>query len=225
MEHQQQKPSSKKIFWIAGAAALVIVLAAAGTMGWQYHETPQFCATCHVMQPYLDSWTGTKTTDAGQPMLANLHSVQGIRCLNCHPAEIQQQVSELVSYVKGDFVEPLKQRKFPDSFCERCHPSRSETAKLTTGYVIHTSATKAQLNEANKKLKTNYTVDVTINPHSFGVDTSNMDDPHHAGAPMPECNSCHSAHRDQTITDYCYSCHHTKTLLPCAACHDANSEQ
>ena len=33
-----------------------VVLGGVGAVGsWQYHEQPQFCATCHIMEPYLES--------------------------------------------------------------------------------------------------------------------------------------------------------------------------
>jgi len=33
-----------------------VVLGGVGAAGfWQYHEQPQFCATCHIMEPYLES--------------------------------------------------------------------------------------------------------------------------------------------------------------------------
>jgi len=35
----------------------VVVLGGVGAVGfWQYHEQPQFCGTCHIMYPYVESW-------------------------------------------------------------------------------------------------------------------------------------------------------------------------
>jgi len=34
----------------------VVVIGGVGVIGlWRYHEQPQFCATCHIMEPYLES--------------------------------------------------------------------------------------------------------------------------------------------------------------------------
>ena len=44
----------KKAVLVVWMAAVVIIVA--GVALWNYHEQPQFCATCHIMQPYLESW-------------------------------------------------------------------------------------------------------------------------------------------------------------------------
>jgi len=34
----------------------VVVIGGVGVIGlWRYHEQPQFCDTCHIMDPYLES--------------------------------------------------------------------------------------------------------------------------------------------------------------------------
>ena len=74
----------KKAVLIAGIAAVVIVIA--GVALWNYHEQPQFCAICHIMQPYLESWESP-------PLLAQAHAEENITCLECHEPTIQQQQS------------------------------------------------------------------------------------------------------------------------------------
>lgn len=93
---------------------VVVVAVAAGVGLWQYHKQPQFCGLCHIMQPYLASWNGSE-------FLANAHAQQGVACLDCHEATVQQQVAELVAYVTGDYETPLKERKFSKEFCLACH--------------------------------------------------------------------------------------------------------
>lgn len=68
---------------------------------WKYHEQPQFCATCHIMEPYLESWV---SSDYG----AHAHAVEDATCLECHEPTTQQQVDELVVYMQGDFTVPLE---------------------------------------------------------------------------------------------------------------------
>ncbi len=114
----------------------VVVVGGVGAIGlWTYHEQPQFCATCHIMEPYLESW---QASDYG----AAAHAEQGVTCLNCHEPTTQQQVDELVAYVQGDFTVPLQQRQFSDDFCFDCHlpnehTSYDEVIQLTAGLELN----------------------------------------------------------------------------------------
>jgi cytochrome c nitrite reductase small subunit len=114
----------------------VVVIGGAGAVGfWTYHEQPQFCATCHIMEPYLESW---QASDYG----AAAHAEQGVTCLDCHEPTTQQQVDELVTYVEGDFTVPLEERQFPDDFCFDCHlpnehTSYDEVIQLTAGMELN----------------------------------------------------------------------------------------
>lgn len=218
---QEIKPKNKKKKpWII-AGAVILFLAVVGIAGMKYHEKPQFCATCHVMEPYLQSWTGETKDSSGKELLAYTHGVEGITCLNCHPASIDQQVSELVTYVKGDFDEPLKTRKFPNEFCTHCHSNEEERIAATENYVVHFTVSdefKAKLISQGNEALINET-SVTINPHTIGVDSTDPNNPHHEGAQKPECNVCHKSHQASPEINYCYTCHHTRTLISCSACH------
>jgi cytochrome c nitrite reductase small subunit len=127
--------SRKRIVVIAVLLG-VVVIGGVGAVGfWQYHEQPQFCATCHIMDPYLESW---QASDYG----AAAHAEQGVTCLNCHEPTTQQQVDELVAYVQGDFTVPLEERQFSDDFCFDCHEpnehtSREEVVQRTAGLEIN----------------------------------------------------------------------------------------
>jgi len=73
-----------------------VVLGGVGAVGfWQYHEQPQFCATSHIMEPYLESW---QKSDYG----AYVHAIEDVTCLECHVPTVEQQVHELVVYMQGD---------------------------------------------------------------------------------------------------------------------------
>ena len=103
---------SKKLIVII---AIVLVLVVVAGVGWTYHEQPRFCADmCHIMGPYLESWNGS---DYG----AAAHAAEGVDCLGCHVPTIQEQVNELVVYVKGDYTIPLEELEVSDEFCYDCH--------------------------------------------------------------------------------------------------------
>jgi len=47
---------SKKRIVVIAVLLGVVVLGGVGAVSlWRYHEQPQFCATCHIMKPYLES--------------------------------------------------------------------------------------------------------------------------------------------------------------------------
>ncbi len=96
-------------------ASVVVIIVIAGVGLWQYHEQPQFCGnTCHIMKPYLESWQSSTFS-------AHAHAEKGVTCLDCHEPTLEQQTEELIRYVKGDYKNPLRQRKFKKEWCLRCH--------------------------------------------------------------------------------------------------------
>jgi len=113
---------SKKRIVIVAVLLGVAVIGGVGAIGlWTYHEQPQFCATCHIMQPYLDSWVAS---DYG----AYAHAVEDVTCLECHVPTTQQQVDELVVYMQGDFTVPLEEIEVSDEFCFDCHLDDEHTS-------------------------------------------------------------------------------------------------
>ncbi len=127
---------SKKRMIVIAVLLGVVALGGVGAVGfWQYHEQPQFCATCHIMEPYLESWQASEYGAAA-------HAAQGVTCLDCHEPTTQQQVDELVAYVQGDFTVPLEERQFSDDFCFDCHlpnehTSYDEVIQLTAGMELN----------------------------------------------------------------------------------------
>jgi hypothetical protein len=112
--------SRKKIVVIALLA--VVVVGGVGALGfWEYHERPEFCATCHIMEPYLASW---QESEYG----AYAHAAEGVTCLECHVPTIEQQVNELVVYMQGDYENPLEEMEVSDEFCYDCHVANEHTS-------------------------------------------------------------------------------------------------
>ena len=103
--------------WIVLIAVLlaVVVLGGVGAVGfWQYHEKPEFCGTCHIMDPYVESW---EESDYG----ASTHAEYDVTCLECHVPTLEQQMNELVVYLQGDYEIPLKELKYAKESCYQCH--------------------------------------------------------------------------------------------------------
>jgi cytochrome c nitrite reductase small subunit len=124
--------SLNKIVLIVGSAVAVVVAAVAGQALWKYHENPEFCVLCHVMDPYLASWQGSD-------LLANTHAQSDLACLDCHEPTIPQQVSEVFKYVTKQYEQPLAPVQFPNEFCLSCkeHGSYEDLAERTKAYVVN----------------------------------------------------------------------------------------
>jgi cytochrome c nitrite reductase small subunit len=113
---------SKRRIVIIGVLLGIVVIGGVGAIGlWTYHEQPQFCATCHIMDPYLASW---ENSDYG----AYAHAVEDVTCLECHEPTTEQQINELVVYLQGDFTVPLAEREFGNEFCFDCHEANEHTS-------------------------------------------------------------------------------------------------
>lgn len=128
-----RKPSlrflKKQKVWIPVTVIATAVVITGGVL-WNYHEQPQFCATCHIMQPYLDSWESSG-------LLAHRHAEEGITCLECHEPTIGQQLSEVIKFITGNYETPLSEAKFPEEWCLQCHEHESyeQIIELTEGLV------------------------------------------------------------------------------------------
>ncbi len=184
------KRKGKKWPIIVGVVAVVVIVAGAGF--WVWHEQPSFCnAICHTpMDPYLptyeaepgqpavDKW-GNEVADASS-MLAPMHRVNAdATCMSCHVPTLSEQVNEAVSWVSGNYVNPLEEKDLkqltaargvdPDEFClnESCH-------NMTRDDLIASTA------------------DMKFNPHV-------------AQHGEQECSTCHKAHRASVM--YCTQCH------------------
>jgi len=105
----------------------VVVLGGVGAVGfWKYHEQPQSCATCHIMDPYLGSWQESDFS-------AHSHAEYDVACLDCHEPTLEQQIDELMVYIHGDYEVPLRDLKYPTESCLECHEhgSYEEIVEMT----------------------------------------------------------------------------------------------
>jgi len=77
-------------------------------------DNPAFCASCHNMQSYYDSYHDSN-------LLAHKHAEAGVSCHDCHEPLVTQQVDEGIKYVTGNFETPLEKRQFSNDNCLKCH--------------------------------------------------------------------------------------------------------
>ena len=209
---RKSKMSAKKkgIIW----AVIIVVIAGGGFGFWKWHETPAFCAAiCHNMDQYLDGYNqeqgkagvdkyGNAVSDTNA-MMAVLHratadpNMPEIRCLGCHHAVIGEQVSEGISWLFGNYLDPLDERVGADlthwwkepanNFCSNsgCH------ADLLGADGVLDYIKLAKL-----------TATSAFNPHNFMYHDLAL-----------ECTDCHKGHRASTVV--CTGCHqHESVQLP-----------
>ncbi len=120
-------PSAIKMTVAAVCAVLGLVGASLVSLR-DMARNPSFCATCHIVQPYVETWA-----DSGY--LANTHAQLGIPCQECHPQSIGTLVSEVVSTIRHTYDDPLTQIKVPAAECFRCHGDYQTLAERTSDLI------------------------------------------------------------------------------------------
>lgn len=80
-------------------AALVVVGAAAGGVLLQASKKPSFCASCHIIKPYYQSWKEGS-------LLAARHAGAGVACLDCHHKTNTEKLKEGIRYLTGSYEKP-----------------------------------------------------------------------------------------------------------------------
>lgn len=119
-----EKASKKKLLIIL---ALMLIFAVGGALAAEkMSDNPAFCANCHNMQSYYDSWKDSK-------LLANAHAQAGINCHDCHTPSLTQQAEEGLKFITGNFETPLKKREFPQEMCLKCHKTAEVIPKTNFG--------------------------------------------------------------------------------------------
>lgn len=202
------KRLSKRAKVTVGVVLAVVLVGGIGFFQW--HEQPSFCgAICHdPMDMYLVNYTDgqydaygneMQTEAQSMAMMAYMHKeVNSQTCLQCHVASIEEQLTEGVHWITGNFEvagtndlgytylhdatgdQLVKYRSVSaDQFClaEGCHTTVEGEALLT----------REQLTEATAYLG-------DYNPHLF--------DQHYA---TWQCTDCHKGH-SQSV-NMCSDCH------------------
>lgn len=130
MSHKGEKGSIReKLFNKKTILLLVLIGVVIGAGGGFYmlnaSDDPAFCSSCHIMEPYYESWNDSN-------LLANKHAAEGEECHDCHEPDFVTQVEEGIKYVTGSYEDPLKKREFSKESCLECHDY--ESVKAATDY-------------------------------------------------------------------------------------------
>lgn len=127
-----------KIALVVLVAVTAAVAAAAGGGTLWLHDrltTTEYCATCHTIKPYYDTWESSDFT-------AHAHAKAGIACQDCHPRTTQDGLRELVVNATHSDPVPIQDHKVRAEECLRCHGTHEVLATRTAnllgpdGYVL-----------------------------------------------------------------------------------------
>lgn len=128
---QKPKRTWRLWFYRAGFVALgVFLVAGVGLVGAEYYTSqPNFCGTCHVMDPYYESWSH------------DTHGAKfGVKCIDCHYAPGEQHtikakfkgLSQVASYFSGRYGTGRPRAHVADASCLRsgCHGGMAFADKM-----------------------------------------------------------------------------------------------
>ncbi len=192
-QEDKQVPAPKKKNRKAVIAGIVVAAVAVIGLGFNaWHETPEFCVSiCHTpmadtyletlyanpYEPAVDKW-GNEVAKADS-MLASKHGAMGKKCMDCHVPALEEQVTEGIEWMQGNYYNPLSERDLARLVFYR---GVGETEFcLNSG--CH-NITKTGLTEETKSF--------ARNPHSW----------HHNEY---TCSDCHKGHRASIMV--CSQCH------------------
>ncbi len=167
-------PKRSRKRWPIAVAVVAVVLVVAGVGFTMWHSQPTFCnAICHEpMDPYVEGYYG-------QPeQMAFTHQVEDVACLDCHVPTLEEQVTEGLSWIRGDY-------EVDEAGMLTTVGVRSDSAMCATSGCHEWSDVVAATE--------NWGGEEGVNPHLS-----------HQGEAI-DCSNCHSAH--DTSIMYCNTCH------------------
>jgi flagellar basal body-associated protein FliL len=179
-------------------AAFVVLGAAGGGAYLGFHDQPWFCNfVCHTpMDPYVASYeegvsVNAAQADSGTLLSVTLHkdSEQNLNCLQCHVPSLDEQITEGIKWVTGDYELPLNMTLVAGQLKAGSGDKSGPEFCLREG--CHTGITSVDDLKAA-------TADQARNPHSS-----------HLG--NQDCSSCHQTHEQSVML--CSQCH-TDAVVP-----------
>ena len=104
---------------------ITLVLANLAYGGWQLTYNPNTCSICHNIRPYVESYYDSEYAD-------HVHYEANVGCKDCHEATPLECASEGVTYVTGNYENPMTEIRFPQEKCLQCHRSYESLVEQTS---------------------------------------------------------------------------------------------
>ena len=131
-EAELPKKNKKKATWtVIGIVVLALVVVGGATGGYLIHlsnTSPEFCATCHIMEPNVNSYLTSNNLD-------NIHNQANVECKECHDYPVSAEISSGIKFITGNYTVDTDGKLLPveytDEMCLDCHISYDYVAEQT----------------------------------------------------------------------------------------------
>lgn len=132
-EQQEEKKSKKKRrIWPWVLLGIFILIAAGGYSFYEYSNTPEFCSSCHIMEPYITAWEESNHAEFG--------------CVDCHISPREgakweakfQGMMQAIKYLTRSYASK-PYAEIEDASCLRsgCHQDRLVEEHSTAEFKNH----------------------------------------------------------------------------------------
>ncbi|MCL4558359.1 MAG: NapC/NirT family cytochrome c [Deltaproteobacteria bacterium] len=195
-----------------GAVIIIVVWLLSNTIFLALSGNPKTCASCHIMQPYINEW---KTS---------VHS--GVKCTTCHDLGFNY-FTRLEFQTLTGMYNPHPVAVVKDSACLKCHPHKDISKPVFYKNMVYFDHAKHVGKSVREMLLTCETChpSVTHGSHMKVVDEDACISCHFIGAPRGEaitgCPSCHGS-PTKTVDLHGMTFNHKSYLtkgMQCNQCH------
>ncbi len=184
---------------------------------------PEYCKTCHVVQPYYETW-------ASGDLLAAKHAQTGIRCQSCHPQRTLDVLRENVTNLQSGDTVKITNVAWTDEQCLSCHGDEATLVERTKNLDPNPHAMPHQgadlqctechkMHEPSQDLCIQCHTDVKTGPGWTTEVTQKLDIT--VWSPDMDCATCHSMSKQaQSLQDpnmLAYT--HSQQGVKCVDCH------
>lgn len=204
--------------WIA-IGVIVLLVAWAGYVGIRATDSPEFCASCHYMEPYVQNWKTSSHND--------------VNCIECHAEpgvggyleRKTRLLGEVIRYAVGAYSTQPHAR-LSDEQCLGCH--EQETLERTQTYSEEIPFShEHHYEDASRgvQLRCNTCHSELVQGSHMAVDQSTCVDCHFMGRPASEplsgCEGCHGPPKDKIQVDGVTFNHsdYAQSDVDCLTCH------
>jgi len=194
----------------------------------EYTSRPNFCPTCHYMEPFYNSW---KTSTHNK-----------IECVECHfepglQGTIKGKMNglvQIVNYVSTSYKKRKPWADIPDNTCSRsdCHASQSiqDTVYETRGILFNHKHHLSELRRGKKLKCTSCHSQIVQGSHMqvtyntcFNCHFHKSDDPEHKFDKLTDCKTCHDLDKKSKEQLSTMKYNHTSVVenkIICNSCHN-----